>query len=339
MVWSDGTSVRIGQPRMKYGWFEPPVYQSSIPASAIFKSGSVAGKSVGVKKSSGASVSQALQPASVSAATTGRRRLRLIVCLLKADVHAEGDGARARIARVVPAEVAIAGPAGADLGVVPGVSGGGEEVLAAHVESDLARPDAPGELGRHSPIDRPVLQPHERAVLDPARRHPGVVRPDAKAGHGVRVVGGSPVVEHRTEHVGRAAGCLHAEAIQIHDLEIEGTTHDVTEGEALVADHAGEAKQVLRLRVPENSSVVGVDDPVAIQVPELLAARPGAGLATVGGLDRVLEDPIPNVAVEVSQRLSDAHDRPVPDIRQRAVRARQEELPVRAEIEHLAAVE
>src|SRR5438067_2738510 len=69
MVWSDGTSVRIGQPRMKYGWFEPPVYQSSIPASAIFRSGSVAGKSVGVKKSSGASVSQALQPASVSAAT------------------------------------------------------------------------------------------------------------------------------------------------------------------------------------------------------------------------------------------------------------------------------
>src|SRR5207249_2868089 len=140
-------------------------------------------------------------------------------------------------------------------------------------------------------------------------------------------------------HVGRAAGCLHAEAVQIRDLEIQGTTHDVTEGEALVADDAGQAEQVLRLRVPEYSSVVGVDDPVAIQVPELLAARPGAGLAAVDGLDRVLEDSIPHVAVEVPQRLPDAHDCPVPDIRQRAVRTGQEELPVRAEIEHLAAVE
>src|SRR5437762_12145474 len=114
MVWSDGTSVRIGQPRMKYGWFEPPVYQSSIPASAIFRSGSVAGKSVGVKKSSGASVSQALQPASVSAATRGRSGLPLIVCLPNADAPPAGDGARARIARVVPTDGATAGPAGAD---------------------------------------------------------------------------------------------------------------------------------------------------------------------------------------------------------------------------------
>src|SRR5438094_10675978 len=186
MVWSDGTSVRIGQPRMKYGWFEPPVYQSSIPASAIFRSGSVAGKSVGVKKSSGASVSQALQPASVSAATSDRRGLRLIVCLLKADVHAEGDGARAGITRVVPAEVAIAGPAGADLGVVPGVSGGGEEVLAAHVEPDLARHDAPGELGRNGQNERHVLQQHERIVLATARRHTGCYLTATQACHGVR---------------------------------------------------------------------------------------------------------------------------------------------------------
>src|SRR5256884_1448335 len=339
MVWSDGTSVRIGQPRMKYGWFDPPVYQSWIPASAIFKSDSVEGKSLGVKKSSGASVSQALQPDSVSAATRGSRGLRLIVCLLEADVHAEGDGARARIARVVPAQVAIAGAARADLGVVPGVSGGGEEVLAAHVEPQLTRPEAAGELGRYRPIDRHVLQPHERAVLDPARRHAAVVRPDAQAGHGIRVVGGSPVVEHRAEHVGRAARCLHAEAIQIHDLEIQGPTHDVAEGEAFVPDDAGEAKQVPGLRVPENSPVGGVDDSIAIQVPELLGARPGPGLAAAGGLDRVLEDPVPHVAIEVPQRLSDSHDRPVPDIGQRAVRTRQEKLPVRAEIQHLAAVE
>src|SRR5437868_2224408 len=302
MVWSDGTSVRIGQPRMKYGWFEPPVYQSSIPARAIFRSGSVEGKSLGVKKSSGASVSQALQPASVSAATRGRRGVRLIGCLLKADVHAEADGARARIARVVPAQVAIAGAARADLGVVPGVSGGGEEVLAAHVEPELARSDAAGELGRYGPIDRHVLQPHKRAVFDPARRHAAVVRPDAQAGHRVRVVGGSPVIEHRAEHVGRAAGCLHAKAIQIHDLEVQGATHDVTEGEALVSDDAGQAEQVPRLGVRENSAGGGVDDAVAIQVPELLGATPGSGLAAVGRLDRALDDLIPYVAVEVPHR-------------------------------------
>src|SRR2546430_1049415 len=148
MVWSDGTSVRIGQPRMKYGWFEPPVYQSSIPASAIFRSGSVDGKSLGVKKSSGASVSQPLQPTSVSAATRGRRESRRIACLLKADGHAEGDGARAGITRVVPAQVAIASAARADLGGVPGVSRGIEESLTAHVQPQLACPEARREL-RH----------------------------------------------------------------------------------------------------------------------------------------------------------------------------------------------
>src|SRR6266542_5099697 len=51
-VWSDGTSVSIGQPRWKYAWLEPPVYQSSIPPNAILRSASLAGKLSGVKKSS-----------------------------------------------------------------------------------------------------------------------------------------------------------------------------------------------------------------------------------------------------------------------------------------------
>src|SRR5438876_12380511 len=56
--------------------------------------------------------------------------------LLEADAGADGDDLRAGIVRVVPPQREIARPARADLGVIPRVVSGREEVLQDQVDTE-----------------------------------------------------------------------------------------------------------------------------------------------------------------------------------------------------------
>src|SRR2546422_6082303 len=96
---------------------------------------------------------------------------------------------------------------------------------------------------------------------------------------------------------------------------------------------AGETEQPARLRVAQNDPVIRVDDAVAVQVPQPVAAHAGAVLAAPGRRRRVLKDPVPDVSVEIAERLAHPDDRPIADERQRAVGARPEELLIPAEID------
>src|SRR5436190_21473931 len=321
---------------MKYGWFVPPVYQLSMPPSAICRSASLAGKLSGVKKSSGASVRKSLQPARTSVATSGMTLLTLMALLLEVEVHAERERPGPRIVGVVPAELGIVRVARTGLGVVPGVARGGEEILPAEVEAELSHAETRAERPRHHPCEGHVLQPDERAVLHPARRQIRV-RSDVQGRQRVGGGRGSPVVQSGREHVGRAARHRHPAGVQVDHLEVQGAAQDPTEGERFVGHGAGQTEQVTRLRVAEDGSVVRSDLAIwlasqqtrrrvaTVDVLQLLAAADGAGLVAGINLRLDLEEAVPEVAVEVPQRLPDLHDRPVPDGRERAVRAGQGE--------------
>src|SRR5438876_2321122 len=227
--------------------------------------------------------------------------------LLEADAGADGDDLRAGIVRVAPPQREIARPARADLGVIPRVARGREEVLPAQVETEPPHPETRAEPLRHVPLNRDVLKADERAVLDPARGQ-AVERRDVERGHRVGGVGRRPVVQHRREHVARATGRFHPRPAHVDHLEVEGPAHQDAEGESPVGYGAREAEQIARLGITEDGLVVAVDLSVAVQVSQLVASGYRTRLATGGGLGRALKDPVPDIAVEIAERLTHLHD-------------------------------
>src|SRR6266513_3051298 len=267
----------------------------------------------------------------------------LMACLLEGHVRADDDGPDTRVARIIPTQVEIAVAARTHFRVVPGIARGGEDILRAEVETQVLHTEMARPPRRQLPLQRDVLQPDERTVLDPPRRHDAGARGDADAGHRVRGIRRTPIVQDRGEHIARPAGRLRAHAVQVYDLEVQRPSHGPAQGEPFVRHSAGDAEQVAGDGVSEGGAiVVGVDLAIAVQVLELLAAHlslQGSTLIARGDLRLTLEDPVEHVTVEVAERLPYFHDRSVADIRQGAVRTGEKELMVPAQVQYLVAIE